>query len=88
MTPHASQPGPDVSYPCRWRYQVMGASEEGVREAITRAAAGHEHSVTFSRRSRTGRYCSFHLELIVVDEAHRDDVFRALRDHRDVQFVL
>jgi putative lipoic acid-binding regulatory protein len=77
-----------VTYPCRWRYQIVGASEEGLREAVACAAAGHAYSVTFSRRSRTGKYCSLHLELVVVDEAHRNGVFEALRDHREVRFVL
>jgi putative lipoic acid-binding regulatory protein len=82
------QPEPDVSYPCRWRYQIVGADETRLREAIALAVASHEHTVTFSRSSRTGKYCSLHLELTVADEAHRNGIFEALREHRDVRMVL
>lgn len=88
MNPSSRQPGPEVSYPCRWCYQIIGLDEMRLREAIALAAAGHEHAVTFSRSSRTGRYCSLHLELTVTDEAHRNGIFEALRDHRDVSMVL
>jgi putative lipoic acid-binding regulatory protein len=88
VTLRARPSGPDVTYPCRWRYQIVGSSESGMREAIALAAGDHEHSVVFSRRSRRGRYCSLNLQLVVVDEAHRNDVFKTLRSHRDVEFVL
>jgi len=82
------QPEPELSYPCRWRYQIIGLDETRLREAIARAVAGHAHSVTFARRSRTGKYCSLHLELTVTDEAQRNGIFEALRCHRDVSMVL
>jgi len=88
VNPTDRQPGPDVSYPCRWRYQIVGPDETRLREAIAGAVAGQEHTVTFSRNSRTGRYCSLHLELPVTDEAHRNGIFAALREHRDVSMVL
>ena len=88
MHPNPRQPEPEVTYPCRWRYQIIGLDEMRLREAIAGAAAGHEHTVTFSRNSRTGRYCSLHLEMTVTDEAHRNGVFEALCEHRDVRMVL
>lgn len=88
MNPSSRQPDVELSYPCRWRYQIVGPDERLLREAIALAAAGHEHTVTFSRSSRTGKYCSLHLELTVTDEAHRNGIFEALRDHRDVSMVL
>lgn len=88
MKSNPRQPELDVSYPCRWRYQIVGLDETRLREAIALAAAGHEHTVTFSRSSRTGKYCSLHLELTVTDEAHRNGIFEALREHRDVSMVL
>jgi putative lipoic acid-binding regulatory protein len=78
----------ELTYPRPWRYQVIGEDEQRLRRAIAAAVADHEHTVTVARSSRTGKYCSLHLELTVLDEAHRNGIFQALRDHRDVRIVL
>ena len=85
--------GPDehnleLTYPRTWRYQVIGADEALLREAIACAVAECAYTVTVARSSRTGQYHSLHVELVVIDEAHRNGVFEALRRHDSVRFVL
>ena len=64
---------------------VAGLVEAWLRKPTV---ADCEHTITVARSSRTGKYCSLHVELVVTDEDHRNGVFRALRDHEDVKFVL
>lgn len=79
---------PVVTYPCTWEFKVIGFDLGLIREAITRAVGAVEYAVADSRQSSTGKYRSVTLALTVRDEAHRDGVFAALRDNKDVIMVI
>ena len=49
-----------------------------MREAIVEIMADREHDVSFSRTSRTGRYCSLLLVVMVESEDHRNAIFTGL----------
>ena len=79
---------PEISYPCMWSYKVIGPDAERVRGAIRFVVGSLEHEVSDSNVSRTGKYVSLHLRLVVHDKDQRHAIFNGLRAHPDVKAVL
>jgi putative lipoic acid-binding regulatory protein len=79
---------PLLQYPCTWTYQVIGTNAEIIRDAVARIVGETDYSLTYSNTSRTGKYCSLRLRLVVETETHRDRIFVALRDHPEVRAVM
>ena len=79
---------PDIEYPCRWPYKVVGASEARLRDAVRGAVGDAEHTLVLSNTSRTGKYVSLALEVLVFDDAQRLTIGRLLHEHVDVRLVL
>ena len=90
MDPHFDnlEGKPEIVYPCRWQYKAIGLDEDRMRVAIVEIVAELEYTLSLSNTSRTGKYCSMLLAVTVVSEAHRNAIFVALRDHRDITMVL
>ena len=79
---------PEITYPCRWGYRVIGTSTEAIRAAIDEVVGDNEHHVELARSSARGRFVSFHLEVLVRDETHRVGIHQALSDFACVRIVL
>ena len=88
MDPPFIEGKPLLQYPCSWEYTTIGTDEDLMRLAIAEIMAEREHSLSFSRASRTGRYCSMLIQLIVESEEQRIAIYEALRDHRHITRVL
>jgi len=81
-------PHPDIQYPAWWTYTVIGLDRDQLEKAITEVVEDRSHNVSLSNVSSQGRYVSVTLKLIVLNEAERNDIFKSLRDHSLVSFVL
>ena len=88
MKPNFAEDRPAIQYPCAWEYKAIGWDLDSMREAIAEIMTDQQHQVSFSRTSRTGRYCSMLLEVTVESEDHRNAIFRALQEHRHIRMVL
>ncbi len=88
MEPNFAEDRPVIEYPCRWEYKAIGWDEETLREAIAEIMVDCPHDLSFSRSSRSGRYCSLLLVVTVESEDHRNAIFTTLQGHRHVRMVL
>lgn len=79
---------PDISYPCRWEYKLIGYNESLLRSAIDSIMQQRGCLVSFSNRSRSGKYVSLSVELRVEDEKTRLELFDRFQHHPDVMMVL
>ncbi len=79
---------PDIDYPVSWPYKVVGSDEARLGGAIAHAVGALEHTVRHSNKSRTGKYISLELVVVVENEAQRLNIGQALYEHADVKFVL
>ena len=77
-----------LEYPCEWQYKLIGRDEGILRDIIREVIQERTCSVTVSNWSRTGKYVCVNLELIVLNEGDRTDIFEALREHPAVKMVL
>ena len=81
-------PSLDITYPCTWDYTVIGPCEASLREAIAAIAGEAEHSVETGNTSRSGRYISLRLSVVVTSDGQRQGIHRALARHPEVRMVL
>lgn len=79
---------PEIDYPTRWSYRVVGGPEVALRALIAEVAGEAEHVVHGARPSRAGTYVSVHVTVVVEDEAHRNRVYRGLVEADIVKMVL
>ena len=79
---------PEIIYPCRWEYKIIGTHREQMEAAIVAIMQGLDYTLNFSHASSKGKYCSFLLAVTVEDEEHRNAIFKALHTHSDIRMVL
>jgi putative lipoic acid-binding regulatory protein len=81
-------PQPDIKYPTWWTYTVIGPDRNQLEEAITKVVEDRSHTVSLSNLSKTGKYCSLTLKMIVLNDEERRTIYEALRAEPVVTLVL
>ena len=78
----------ELSYPCSWSYKIIGYEKEAIQRAIHEVILEREHSLTSSNESKTGKYISMNLDLVVTNEDERNFIYEALKAHQNIKMVL
>ena len=78
----------ELDYPCNWNYKVISTSKETLKKAVLDVILERPHTMTFSHNSKTGKYISMNLELLVQNEDERNLLFQELKKHHDIKMVL
>ena len=79
---------PSIHYPCEWLYTVIGEDEGALRKAIDEIVSDRKHTISVSKKSKTGKYTSLLLEVFVMDEEERKKIFNSLQKHGAVKIVI
>ncbi|MDQ7043579.1 MAG: DUF493 domain-containing protein [Sulfurimonas sp.] len=77
-----------IEYPCNWCYKVIASERAALEQAIRDVIDEREHTIKHSNKSKTGKYISMNLDLIVHNEDDRTFIFDALKRHQDIKMVL
>ncbi len=78
---------PIIDYPCEWKYKLI--LEKADAKAIAKEVLGKkEFKCESSRDSKGGKYTSYNLTTLVINENERLAIFEALKAHKDTKFVL
>ena len=77
-----------IDYPCEWIYKVIGSDKESVHNAIASIIQDSEYLINDSNTSKTGKYLSFNVAVMVGDEAYRNKIYQAFKVHDDIKFVF
>ena len=78
----------ELTYPCSWSYKLIGKEKEAIQKAIYAVISKREHKLTHSNRSKTGKYVSLNLNLLVHNEDDRNFIYEALKAHQHIKMVL
>ncbi len=78
----------ELDYPCQWRYKLVGEEKERMIEAVCEVILEKEHTLSHSNQSRSGRYTSLNLDLLVMNEEERTFIYEALKAHQHIKMVL
>ena len=77
-----------IDYPCEWVYKIIGSDKESVHNAIASIIQDSEYQINDSNTSKTGKYLSFDVKVVVGDEAYRNKIYQAFKEHDDIKFVF
>jgi putative lipoic acid-binding regulatory protein len=77
-----------IEYPCNWCYKVIASEKAALEQAIKDVIDERAHTLTPSNKSKTGKYVSMNLDLLVHNEDDRTFIFDALKHHQDIKMVL
>ena len=77
-----------IDYPCSWTYKLIGHEKEAIEKAIHEVILEREHDLTHSNASKTGKYVSMNLDLVITNEDERNFIFEALKAHQNIKMVL
>lgn len=78
----------ELKYPCTWCYKVIASEKKALEQAIKDVLDEREHKLTHSNNSKTGKYISMSLDLLVHNEDDRTFIFEALKKHQHIKMVL
>lgn len=78
----------ELEYPCTWSYKLIGHEKEAIQKAIHDVIIQREHKLNHSNNSKTGKYVSMNLDLVIQDEEERNFIYEALKAHQNIKMVL
>jgi len=78
----------ELDYPCNWAYKLIASEKNALQNAIHDVISEREHTLTHSNNSKTGKYVSMNLELLVHNEDDRNFIYEALKAHSNIKMVL
>jgi putative lipoic acid-binding regulatory protein len=78
----------EIEYPCNWKYKLIGYEKEAIQKAIHEVILEREHNLNHSKASKTGKYVSMNLDLLVHNEDDRNFIYEALKKHQNLKMVL
>lgn len=78
----------ELEYPCAWCYKLIGYEKEAIQRAIHEVILEREHNLTHSNSSKTGKYVSMNLDLVILNEDERNFIYEALKAHQNIKMVL
>ena len=79
---------PQIDYPCKWPYKIIGDSVEEMINAVEEVVVGLEYDLTPSNISHKGKYFSLNITVVVPSEVVRDLIFQKLSKHPAIKFVI
>lgn len=78
----------ELEYPCNWCYKVVAYERAGIEIAALEIFTERRYSLTPSNTSKSGKYISMNLELLVHNEDERTYFYETLKAHPHIKMVL
>lgn len=78
----------ELTYPCGWTYKLIGHEKAAIQKAIHEVILEREHTLTHSNASKSGKYVSMNLDLVITNEDERNFIYEALKAHQNIKMVL
>ncbi len=78
----------EIQYPSAWTYKLIGYEKETIKKAIHEVILERAHSLEHSNKSKTGKYVSMNLELVITSDDERNFIYEALKAHQHIKMVL
>jgi len=78
----------ELTYPCSWTYKLIASEVDTLKKAIHDVIDEREHKLTHSNNSKSGKYVSMNLDMLVHNEDDRSFIYEALKAHQNIKMVL
>jgi len=77
-----------IEYPSSWTYKLIGHEKEAIKKAIHDVIVERDHNLKHSNKSKTGKYVSMNLEIVITSDDERNFIYEALKAHQNIKMVL
>ncbi|QCD44350.1 DUF493 domain-containing protein [Campylobacter mucosalis] len=77
---------PDIKYPIFWEYKVILDSKDDINLIVKNIVGDREHKVEFSNFSKDKKYASYSVNVFVLGDEERLEIFSALK--HSAKYVL
>lgn len=78
----------DIKYPCDWEYKIILLKDVDVREIVEEIILEKEYRLSPSNKSKSGKYSSYNLTILVNNDSEREWIFGALKQNKNIKYVL
>ncbi len=78
----------ELDYPCNWEYKVVIRHEQTIQDIIKEVLDKREHNIKPSKKSSSGKFKSYTLEMLVHNEDDRKELYKILMDHEHIKMVV
>jgi len=79
---------PQIDYPYKWPYKIIGDNIGEMIKAVEEAVTDLEYDLTPSNISRKGKYFSLNITVVVPSEIIRDLIFQKLTKHPAIKYIM
>lgn len=79
---------PEIDYPTKWSYKIIGSDVEKILAIAEKSVFGMEYEISLSNVSKTEKWYSFNLTVVVPSEVVRNLIFQKLDESPDIKMVL
>ena len=77
-----------LKYPCQWVYKIIGGDAERMKTAVKSVIKSESVEIEASRESKSGKYVSLNISLVVQSDDERKRIFTLLGQQSDIKMVL
>ncbi|NPA50064.1 MAG: DUF493 domain-containing protein [Epsilonproteobacteria bacterium] len=77
-----------LTYPRDWEFTIIGRDKDKIEDAIKEVLKDKEHTFSFSKVSKNGKFSSYRAKCEVETEEERDNLYKNFGDHKDVDYVF
>jgi putative lipoic acid-binding regulatory protein len=67
-----------IEYPCRWNYKAVGKDKFELKREISSAILEHDFEITSSKSSKTGKFISLNVDVLVNSDEQRREIYQTL----------
>jgi len=78
----------ELEYPCKWCYKIVAYERAGIEIAAMEIFMERNYALNPSNTSKSGKYISMNLELLVHNEDERTYFYETLKAHPHIKMVL
>ena len=79
---------PEIDYPTRWGYTLFGRDIQQLRAVVDLLLRDAVYEASQGNSSRTGKYVSLRLEVLVHSDDDRTSIFHRLASHEAVVRII
>lgn len=76
-----------IQYPCQWHYRIIGNDKKELNEAALEIL-DKEFITAPCKESKSGKYHSINIEVLINNQQERDEIFTKLRKDPRIYYVL
>ncbi|MBZ0182603.1 MAG: DUF493 domain-containing protein [Melioribacteraceae bacterium] len=79
---------PNIEYPCKWTFKVIGNDLEKMIAAMEEVSTGFEYEITSSNISKKGNYFSMNLIVLLNSDTERISIYNLLSERPCIKYIL